>query len=208
MKIVALLLFTSFTTLYFMSARAQSKDPATLFYEGYLVLKSHTDTLRGTIQMGSSKYGKDFVVLKTDSGTMPMAKAQVDFIRLYYKSGPDSTRKFTDFKPINFEKNIFWRLLGSGKADVYDNELFPETERYYLGKSLGDLSAMNIYDLIVVGHERAGIERIPASSLNWGVPKKRNHFILEYINKRYNSHFSNKDFPTNADMVRFIVEHG
>jgi hypothetical protein len=208
MKILPIVAAILLSGIFYESSSGQSKDPATFFYEGTIVLNDHPDSLRGFIQMGSSKYGKDFVVLKTDTGSKPIEKKQVAFIRLYYKSGPDSIRKFTDFKSINFEKNVIWRQLGSGKADVYDNELSPVTERYYMGKSEGELSGVNTYDLVVVGHERAGMERIPASAVNWGVPKKRNHFILEYINKRYNTHFSNKDFETNADMIRYIVDHG
>jgi hypothetical protein len=207
MKILAVIIFICVSNIQVCRANTASADPATLFYEGLLVLKNNTqDTIKGFIQMGSSKYGKNFIVLRTDTGTRAVEKTQISFIRLFYKSGPDSLRKFTDFKPINFQKNLIWRLLGSGKADVYDNQLSPETVRYYLGNSLGELSGVNIYDLVVAGS--AGMERIPASSINWGVPKKRNHFILKYINKRYSTHFKKSDFPSNAEMIRYIVDHG
>ncbi|HTQ29080.1 MAG TPA: hypothetical protein VMI35_13170 [Puia sp.] len=189
-------------------AHVTGGDPATFFYEGYLVLKNSHDTLRGAIQMGSPKYGKDFIVYRLDTSTRAIEKTEIDVIRLYYKSGPDSVRKFTDFKSINFQKNIIWRLLASGKADVYDNELYPDTERYYLGKSLGELSDANVYDLVVVSHEGAERERIPASSVNLGTPQKKNHFIVKYINKRYKTNLSAGDFDSNAAMIRYIAEHG
>jgi hypothetical protein len=188
-------------------AHPVSTDPATLFYEGLLVMKSSGDTLKGRIQMGSAKYGKKFIVLKQDTLTRPVEKSTISFIRLYYKD-PDSIKKFTDFKPLNFENNVFWRLLGSGKAEVFDNELFPYTEKYTRGKSDGDLSAANIYDLVVASPGGTSLERIPIGSVTWGVPKKRNHFLIEYINKRYKGQLKKADFQSNGEMIRYIIDHG
>ena len=156
--------------------------------------------------MGSSVYGKKFVVLKQQGKSNPVEKVKIEFIRLYYTDKTDSSKKFTDFMPIDYGKNVFWRLLGSGKAEVFDDELFPDTKRYYLGGSLGDLSGANIFNLIVVTKD--GVTGIPTPPLSWGVPKKRNHFLLKFINRRYKSHLSKNDFATNGDMIRYIIEKG
>jgi hypothetical protein len=50
--------------------------------------------------------------------------------------------------------------------------------------------------------------RIPASAVNWGVPKKRNHFLLKFINDRYKTHFDKDNFADNGAMIRYIVTNG
>jgi hypothetical protein len=200
------LLISAFFLSDLYGSPPKGEDPATAFYEGFLILKTSTDTLRGLIQMGSPKYGKKFVVLKQQDKSSPIEKTSVSLIRLYYSDKSDNSQKFTDFKPIDFDKNVLWRSLGAGKAEVYDDELFPDTKRYYLGSSLGDLSGANIFNLIVVNKE--GIVRVPSSVVNWGVPKKRNHFLLEFINNRYKKNFGKNDFASNGDMIRYIIANG
>jgi hypothetical protein len=183
-----------------------SADPATDFYEGYLIKTKEKDTLRGWIQLGSPVYGKKFVVLKQQGKGSPIDKLDIATIRLYYVDKQDSSRRYTDFKPLNFGGNVLWRLIGSGKADLYDDQLYPDTKRYYMGSSLGELSGVNIFNLVVVTkHERV---RIPASAVNWGVPKKRNHFLLKFINDRYKTHFDKDNFADNGAMIRYIVTNG
>ena len=153
------------------------------FY-GSIVLKNG-DTLRGYIRPWTF-----------DCNFLEQGKFDSVFIMNYAMSSirgdvASLGQNFIVLKNIEHNGRL-WRLVKQeNKVIVYD---FPD----YL-----NLSSFGIVMLLVSNDK---LIKIFGSRILWTNKKDKNKLILEFINKRYNTTFSQTDFKTGMEMIDYILQ--
>jgi hypothetical protein len=108
---------------------------------------------------------------------------------LYIRSKTPFSNGYVEFRPIY--KNPMWRLVRQkGKVSIYD---FSDTL---------NLSVLGSPIVLVTA------DRITRINGSLAVPslRSKNAKILLFVNRRYRKTFNRSDFPTNQDMLDYIID--
>jgi hypothetical protein len=195
-----IILTCTFTIIAFTSF-GQNKRAPIIFYshgnsskvelkehEGYLVTISN-DTIRGKVILGRFTKKKDGIQIATDGKLHFYSLDNVALVRLNSHDSTINDFGYTDFKILG-KKPAIYRVLARDKIEVYDRLL-------YTNEKIGSLG-----EEIFVKDD----DKLVSTFKFWGWTRKTD--LLSFVNSRYKTNFSKKDFASSVSMIKYISEKG
>jgi len=150
--------------------------------------------LRGTIKL--LPFWGFYPILPTGkilaSDVIKIQTSNINYIRVYNVEGNSFNRRnnFTDFININ-HAGILWRLIAKkNDISIYDDELWGSN-------TLGAKMILIAYKEITKIYSKAA----PDPYVKPIYP-----LLLKFINNRYKTSFTKKDFKTNDDLLDYILD--
>lgn len=185
--------------------------------KGRFVLYNHTpiqpgiivyrngDSLKGQIKIPPGyEFNRCSII---PEGTMLRLKNIIDVypeqiknIRIYDDS---AETRYTDIVSLKYKnKERLWRLLGkNNSASIYDDAIntYDNTLAAFKYEDPYKSNYYTIAMMLVTGNEAIRIYHRPHLAKPYGI-------VLEFINKRFKTHFEKKDFNSTGDLIKYILK--
>jgi hypothetical protein len=141
------------------------------------------------ILMGERQKGATGIRIERNNATQFLSNKELKYIRFLAYDSFLTNSKYTEYRRLTGKPKL-WRLIASGKVDIYDDALYSNEFHEEIGEHF----------LIM---DKGRIENI-----SHGITFLKTDALFRYANRKHHTHYKPGDFKTTKEFLQFVADKG